>query len=226
MQKITLENNVPFNGDKFIAVELAKLIVKHGIQHAVETGMWAAHTTRELRKMVKGQVLTLEPDFSHLKEEYGPDAVLELSALGIVVHRADSARHLSRVLPTLPDKAPVLFYLDAHGGGVDGADVNPLLPELEQIGACKAQRNKCVIAIHDFMVPGQHDWGCNWGDWGRGAEPLSFSVIEGHLPAIYPKGYGYHYNTQAEGCRRGIIYIYPKNAERGAGSAETVETKA
>jgi hypothetical protein len=196
-----MSKHCPFNGDRFIGEEIRKLVGRFGIQSIVETGTWSAHSTREFRRMVAGHVVTIDTTWEHLTEEFGPQGVEDLKGLGIIPVKGNSRDVLGGVLMRVAH--PVLVYLDAHGVG------NPLLEELDALGAEPECRDRCVIAVHDFQVPGR-EWGYNWGDWGRGAEPLSLALIEGKLPAIYPRGFGYHYNDQAEGCQRGIIYVYPK----------------
>ena len=104
---------------------------------------------------------------------------------------------------------PALLYLDAHGGGKNPCNVNPLLEELDAIGDHYRARNRCIICIHDFLNPEHPDWGHNFGDWGTGIEPLSLKLIESRLVRIYPKGFAYHYNDKVAGASRGIIYVYP-----------------
>lgn len=231
-----MNHNPPFNGDTHVGIELDKLIKRFGVLHAIETGMWAAATTRQLRKMVAGRVITFDPDFSHLYEEFGENAVVHLKLLGIEPVEADSsvalhngidACHQRDLDNTHPGRiTPILFYLDAHGGGVNGTSTNPLREELEQIASRSSCHNNCVIFIHDFLNPKYPDpvtgYGYTWGGWflndpdhpelGHLAEPLSYSVLErfGCLPKIFPGGWEFHHNNVATGTQRGVIYIYPK----------------
>ena len=200
--------HTPFNGDHHIGEEIQKLVERFNVQTIIETGTWSAHSTREFAKLVP-LVFTIDATHEHLLEEFGPNAVAELEALNVGVILGDS----SKVLPVLlqPNHQqrsiyPVLLYLDAHGGGANGSNVNPLLEELDAIGAEPACRDTCIICIHDFLVPGK-PWGYNDGDWGRGFEPLSYELIKNKLPAIYPNGHHFYYNEEAAGCQRGIIYI-------------------
>ena len=197
--------HVPFNGDHHIGDALRTLVAAHGIRSIIETGTWSAHSTREFRGMVAGRVTTIDTTDEHLVAEFGPAAVRDLEDLGIAMVFGNSNEMLAEVLRDhAPDDHPVLVYLDAHGVG------NPLLEELDALGSVAACRDRAVIAIHDFLVPGQ-PWGYNWADWGRGAEPLSYEAIAAKLPVIYPRGHGYHYNDVAAGCQRGIIYVYPRS---------------
>lgn len=134
------------------------------------------------------------------------NAASDLAALGIVAVVDDSSQRLGPVLREV--EHPCLIYLDAPGGAVNGSDTNPLLKELAAISGEAQCRDRCVIFIHDCLVPGQQ-WAHNWGDWGRGVQPLSYQVVQPLLPSIYPAGWGHHFNDQAEGACRGIVYIYP-----------------
>jgi len=197
--------HVPFNGDHYIGEEIRKLIAGRQIKSAIETGTWSAHTTREFRQMVPRRVTTIDTTEEHLIGEFGPGAVRDLADEGITMVLGNSNEKLAEVLRSHEaDDHPVFVYLDAHGVG------NPLLEELDALAMDPLCRDRCVIAIHDFLVPGQ-PWGYNWADWGRGAEPLSYEAIAARLPAIYPGGHRYHYNDHAVGCQRGIIYIYPQS---------------
>jgi hypothetical protein len=201
--------HVPFNGDTYIGPEIRKLITRWGIKSIIETGMWSAHTTREFIKMCP-KVITIDPTWDHLFEEFGPTAINDLIKLGIKPIKGDSSKCLTSVIDDYAE-APILFYLDAHGGGENNSNVNPFLEELDQISGSDRCKDTCVIAIHDFQVPGK-DFGYNGGDWGKGWEPLSYTLIRDYLSKIYTKGYNYHYNEKADGLCRGIIYIYPKGS--------------
>lgn len=203
--------HTPFNNDTFIGPEIKKLIEKFQIKSIIETGTWSAHTTREFAKWGLCQVYTIDCTFNHLYEEFGPRAKDDLLALGIRAFIGDSSIDLAHLM--FKASPPYLFYLDAHGGGENDSNVNPLESEFKQIGESTlvGARGTSVICVHDFMVPGK-PWGYNWGGWGPNGEamPLSYDVIKPWLERIYPSGFSYHYNDQADGACRGIIYIYPK----------------
>jgi hypothetical protein len=199
----TIEH-IPFNGDRHIGGEIRRLIAQYQIRSIIETGTWSAHTTREFRTMVLRKVTTIDTTDEHLIGEFGPNACQDLADQNITMVLGNSNEKLAQVLQAhTADDHPVFIYLDAHGVG------NPLMEELDALAGEPLCRNRCVVAVHDVMVP-EKPWGYNWVDWGRGAEPLSYSVIAPKLPAIYPDGYRHHYNETAEGCQRGIIYIYPQ----------------
>jgi hypothetical protein len=196
--------HVPFNGDHYIGDEVRRLVAEHGIRSVIETGTWSAHSTREFRRAVAGRVTTIDTTDEHLVGEFGPHAARDLADEGITMVLGNSNEKLAEVLRShqVADH-PVFVYLDAHGVG------NPLLEELDALAADPQCRDRCVIGIHDFLVPGE-PWGYNWVDWGRGAQPLSYETIAHKLQAIYPLGFRHHYNHAAAGCQRGIIYIHPQ----------------
>jgi hypothetical protein len=93
-------------------------------------------------------------------------------------------------------KSNSLYYLDAHGCEVGGC---PLKLELQILADAKVKN--IVIAIHDFRVPNK-DFGFDEYDF-----PLSIEEIEPLLHKVFKKP-TWHYNTEANGAHRGIIYIY------------------
>lgn len=202
--------HTPFNGDTYIGLEIRNLVERFKIRTIIETGTWSAHTTREFAKMGP-EVITIDSTWSHLIEEFGPNAVDDLIHLGIHPILGDSSKCLTQVIYDHAI-APILFYLDAHGGGENNSNVNPLLEEFDSIADNSECRDNCVIVVHDFQVPGK-DFGYNGGDWGRGFEPLSYSLIKPWVTMIYPKGHVHYYNKKADGMQRGVIYIYPFKAE-------------
>jgi hypothetical protein len=131
--------------------------------------------------MVPRRVTTIDTTDEHLIGEFGPGAARDLADDRITMVMGNSNEKLAEVLRAhAPDDHPVLVYLDAHGVG------NPLLEELDALGNDPLCRDRCVIAIHDFLVPGK-PWGYNWADWGRGAEPLSYAAIEGQAAGDLPR---------------------------------------
>jgi len=91
----------------------------------------------------------------------------------------------------------ILFFLDAHWD-----DYCPLLDELKLI----ADNNlEPVIAIHDFKVP---DCPLLGFDSYKGQD-YDFDWIKPSIEKIYPDGYVVEYNNEAEGAKRGVIFIYP-----------------
>lgn len=182
--------NVAFEGDTFIKAELIKLRNNFNIDFCIETGTQYGSTTLELYD-VFGYVTTIEADSNYLKIASERFAGLNIN---YILGRSEN------ILPILRDHNDTLFYLDAHGCEIGGC---PLKQELKIIAA-KNLKNIC-IAIHDFKNPEHPDFGFDTYDY-----ELCFEEIEPYLKAIYKDGFDYHYNTEADGAIRGIIYIYPK----------------
>lgn len=183
--------NLPFEGDTFIKNELIKLRDKFNLDYCIETGTQYGSTTLELCSIF-GNAMTVEADYKYLKI-----ASERLCQTPVVIYSGKS----ENILPILRNRNDTLYYLDAHGCETGGC---PLKEEL-QIIADKHLKNIC-IAIHDFKNPEHPEFGYDTYDY-----ELCFEEIEPYLKQIYPNGFEYHYNSQADGAMRGIIYIYPKN---------------
>ncbi len=182
--------NPAFNGDSFIQAQIAHLIKKHGIKVAVETGTYHGETTLFLASLVP-QVITTE-----INPETFKIALQNFKKIqGVISYLGYSPNLLQDILPSI--REPVLFYLDAHNPGC------PLHDELQIIA--KYCPDRAVLAIHDFVVPGK-----DFGYDSYEGHNLDFDYIKEYLPAIYPSGFNYYYNLEAQGAYRGIIYIEPK----------------
>jgi hypothetical protein len=180
-----------FNGDRLIETEILRLVTKHRTRTIVETGTYLGATTRAFAAMVpKVFTIEIDPDYWQLAGH--------LDALGNVRRiQGDSGPILAELLPAL--EQPALFYLDAHW-----KEHSPLLDELEAI-AVSGQRP--VIVIHDFLNPEHPDFG--FDQWDIGVYRLE--LIHSTLVAIYGvDGWVHHMNFQAEGSKRGVIYIEPE----------------
>ena len=177
-----------FNGDHFILDEVKALIVKYKIATVIETGTNHGKTTQALAALAPA-VLTIEIDENLWLEAEHLEAFANIKR-----YCGDSALVLPVLLEEVP--RPILFYLDAHWG-----EHSPLLDELDAIA--KHQLGDSVIVIHDFYNPQHPDYG--YDSWDIG--PYKYELIEPYLNQIYPGGFTCHYNDQAEGERRGVIYV-------------------
>lgn len=182
-----MREQLPFEGDTFIPLEIIKLRDRFNLKNCIETGTEYGTTTKEFCKIFDS-VITIEAS----EENY-------VTASSILAYtQAACYKGMSEdVLKEINLRDNTFFYLDAHGNGIC-----PLKKELEVI-ASKKLKNICV-AIHDFKVPGK-DFGFDTYDF-----ELCYEEIEPYLKLIYPAGFDYHYNSEANGARQGIIYIYPK----------------
>lgn len=186
-------SNKAFNCDGHIGAEFLKLIQQFGIRTIIETGTYYGDTTGELLKMVP-TVHSIE-----INSVYYAAARASLgSPAGLKLHLGNSPEVLIRIIPDCDDN--ILFFLDAHW-----YDHNPLLNELSVIA--RYEKKNAVIVIHDFKVPDHPEFG--FDKFPDGAE-YSIDMIRDHLNQIYGRNYEFYYNTQAEGSRRGVIYIIPK----------------
>jgi hypothetical protein len=182
-----LNGQVPFEGDTYIGLELIKLKDKFNLKTCIETGTQFGSTTKALAEIFD-KVTTIEAEHDYLKI-----AKEKVKAGNVTFIEGKSEEMLPGV-----NGDNVLYYLDAHGCNIGGC---PLKKELEII-ARKNHKNVC-IAIHDFKVPDK-DFGFDTYDY-----ELKIEEIESYLINIYKSGFKYHYNEEADGAKRGIIYIYP-----------------
>ena len=186
-------NALGFEGDNFIATKLEQLIKEFNIKTVVETGTYLGYTTKRFASMVD-EVYTVE-----INPEYFNKAVQHVIALpNVFMRNNDSPSMLNETLPLIKDNT--LLFLDAHWG-----NNCPLIDELNIIGKFK---NKPVIAIHDFKVPGRADLGFD----SYNGQDFTYEWVKPYLDAIYggENNYTIEYNNEAEGAKRGIIYITPK----------------
>jgi hypothetical protein len=181
-----------FEGDWHIEAEVRRLVGKWKVRTIVETGTYKGQSTRALADM-GAEVVTIEILPQQLVEIKGLANVRQLSG--------DSSELLTEVLPLLRFRGPILFYLDAHWG-----EHSPLLEELGAIArSCLIE--KPLLAIHDFLNPEHPEYGYDTWDIGMYCLPL----VRLHLDVIYGEGcWEHHYNDEAEGLKRGIIYVEPK----------------
>jgi hypothetical protein len=181
-----MNGQIAFEGDTYIGLELIKLKDKFNIKNCIETGTQYGASTKALADIFD-KVISIEAD-----PEYFAMAGDNIKNDNVVLIEGKSEEILKIV-----EADNVLYYLDAHGCNIGGC---PLKKEL-MIIAEKFHKN-VSIAIHDFKVP-EKDFGFDSYDFD-----LSYEEIFEYLNFIYPDGYKYHYNDEADGAKRGIIYIY------------------
>jgi hypothetical protein len=183
-----------FCGDRFLAKHIDRLKEMYSLETAVETGTYKGQTTRWLCEKFH-RVITIEENKGAFQQ--ASEKLAEFNNVQIIL--GDSSKVLIKFLP----KTNNLIYLDAHW------NQNPLLEELRQIGlAVKRGMPLPVIAIHDFQVPEHPEFGYD-----------SYPEITYRWPcietAVQEIGSFYHYyNDQAEGSKRGCIFIVPKQLPR------------
>lgn len=182
----------PFNGDGFLLADFKAMVDKHGIKTIVETGTHLAETAEVLADMAE-TVYTFETNKNWFR---GSQRVLAKKK-NVKLFNMNSVDGLKKYLPEM--EKPIMFFLDAHWDSY-----NPLLDELAEIAKAGLRP---VIVIHDFKVPNRPDLGF---DSYKGQD-YTFEWIHDSIYAIYGEyGYSFHYNDKAEGAKRGVIFVYPK----------------
>lgn len=183
-----------FEGDMFVKKKFEYFRDKFKIETVIETGTYLGGTTKVLSKMFH-RVFTVE-----LTDEMFEKSCKYLEGITNIGSIQGSS---DKVLDSLLDEPelqsePLLFFLDAHW-----TNACPLLGELKAIADHKI---KPVIIIHDWKVPDRPDLGFD----SYNGQDFTYDWIEKSLIAIYGKdGFKYEYNDEAEGAKRGVIYIYP-----------------
>lgn len=178
-----MNGQLPFEGDTFIPIEILKLKERFGIKFVFETGSQYGSTLEWFTK-----------NFNHANGCEPNENFYDIAfSKNVMVYNVDSIKFLSM----FEYSGTPLIYIDSHWHDTPC----PLKDELKLIAELNINP---VICIHDFKVPNK-DFGFDEYDYA-----LEFSEIESLLPAIYPNGCEYHYNTEANGANRGIIFIYPK----------------
>jgi hypothetical protein len=183
----------PFSGDNILAETILQLQKEFNLTTAIETGTYKGATTLWLNEHFE-DVHTTEIDsrlYDNLRKAF--------KGTKIKLWCAGSQEALPEILNYISDSRPFIF-LDSHWY------VNPLLSELDTIAKAGI---KPVLAIHDFKVPNHPELG--FDTYPKQGIVYDFAYIESHLEKIYGKdGYVYFYNSEANGDKRGCIFIYSK----------------
>lgn len=182
-----------FNQDSFIEKEFIKLRDKFGLKNCIELGTCLGYTTQWLAKQFQTvRTVEINEEFLNLARTN------RLNGIGNVqTYLGDSTKRLKEMLTGFGDDT--LIFIDSHWGAVA-----PAPKELEIIAK---KGIKPVIVIHDFKVPNHPELGFDLHD----EKPFNYNWLKPYFQKIYGKnGYGYHYNKEAEGAKRGVIFVYPK----------------
>lgn len=184
-----------FEGDSFMKKQFSELIEKHKITLLIETGTYLGGTANQLRQMVKN-LITIELNLGYFMR--AKVNIEDRSNVDMI--NGDSVLALREIFLDKNNRKKKMFvFLDAHWG-----NVCPLLDELHEIAVARLKPE--VIAIHDFIVPGT-----DFGYDSYNGEPFDWEFVREKIEAIYGvDGFSYFYNTEAEGARRGILYVEKK----------------
>lgn len=193
------QNLKGFEGDAIARDTIERILGERCIDIVIETGTYLGSSTRRFAEMPGvNHVFSIEVNPEHWAKanENLKDLKPKVNLL-----KGNSPEALDILLQMIPNHGPRLFFfLDAHW-----EEYNPLLDELRVIAEFN-RIPKPVIAIHDFKVPGRPDLGF---DSYKGQD-YDFEWIQSAVERIYGQtGYQIKYNDQAEGAKRGIIYIFP-----------------
>ncbi len=195
-----MENYEAFNGDKFLEKEFRHLIKKFDIKTIIECGTYLGQTTEKLSELVPF-VETIE-----VREDFYLQAESRLCTLpNVTMHLGDSPKVLDNRLSTVKHKSPTylrtpyMLFLDSHW-----SYPTPLKGEFEVI----AKHGKpAVICIHDMQNPGDPTMGFD----SYKDQEYTFEAIQPLIELVYGKdGYEYYFNKEAEGARRGALFICQK----------------
>jgi predicted O-methyltransferase YrrM len=186
-------NLTGFEGDNIMADRVRRLIKDHNIDLVIEGGTYLGGTTKRFALMCK-EVATIEINLEYFTRA---QKFLELCH-NVQMFFGSTVEILPELLEVHKNKK-ILFFSDAHWN-----EFNPMLAELEII---QHSGIKPVIAIHDWKVPGHPELGFDtYKDI-----VYEWSWIEKSIEKIYGvDGYVREYNSNAEGAKRGIVYIWPK----------------
>jgi len=182
------------NCDTFAQKEFKRLQKEFDLTIAIETGTCYGYTTAFLAEFYN-EVRTIE-----ISEEYLNIAKINrLNDLpNVKTNKGSSGVDMSKLLNGCVNDT--FIFLDAHWSD----KYCPLKDELRAIADTGIEP---VIAIHDFVVPNHPKLGYD----SIGEQPFTFEWLKDDFDYIYGEGnYNYHYNSDAEGAKRGIIYITPK----------------
>jgi predicted O-methyltransferase YrrM len=174
-----------------------KIIEDHKISWVIETGTYYGATTKHLTAWTE-KVDTIEV----VKKNFDKATETLKGIQNVNIHFGNSSEILDTLFASYNKKGRrpnLLCFLDAHW-----QEYNPLLDELSVIAKWKW---KPIIAIHDFKVPDHPELGYDtYKDI-----VYEWEWIKQRIENIYGEdGYTLEYNSEAEGAKRGVVFIFPK----------------
>lgn len=184
-----------FNEDLILQQTFTALVEKHKPSVLLETGTHKADTTEYLCEFGVPVISTeINQSFFTLSQNKLKNVENVTLLLG------DSAEVLTKNINLIKNEK-VLAFLDSHF-----LNDQVLERELELLGTLIY---KPVIVIHDFYVPGK-DFGYDTWDGHR----YDYEFYKPYFDNLYGiDRYDYSYNTDAIGCKRGVIILEPKTYE-------------
>lgn len=180
-----------FNEDTILQNTFAELVQLHKPDLILETGTHRADTTLFFASFGV-PVISTEINIDFFNESLRK--VGNLTNVRLLL--GDSANQLQEHIAVFKDKK-VLAFLDSHF-------LNDQVLERE-LDILSTFSPKPIIIIHDFYVPGK-DFGYDTWDGHR----YDLEFYKPYFDKVYGENqYSYRYNTEAVGCRRGVIILEP-----------------
>lgn len=187
----------PFNGDTFICEEFLRLKNHYFITSAIETGSCLYSTTKWLGENFE-KVYTAEINLEFAN--YGRHKIENMPNVSAII--SDSVSFLYLLRHKLQDER-CIFFLDAHWG-----HICPLKDELTAIAELRLTLPP-IITIHDFKTNNPE---LGYDEYNGQPFEIDWILDEiGALNYYYNDNYTYHFNTEAVGAKRGIIYLCPQS---------------
>lgn len=192
-----------FEGDGIMLNKCKSIVEDNNIKTVIETGTFLGGTTKVMSEWAD-KVYSIEinrPNFDKASKYLS-----DTKNVSLLFGNSDTEldKLLGSLFPLKTEKflgkkyEPVFFFLDAHF-----YDYNPLLSELRVIS--KYHLNP-FIAIHDFKVPNHPELGFD----SYAGQDYDFDWIKKGVEQVYGSSYKVEYNSDAEGAKRGIIYLSQK----------------
>jgi cephalosporin hydroxylase len=185
-----------FNQDTLLQETFTLLMEEHKPDLILETGTHRADTTEYFLSFGVPVISTeINENFYNISKNklaHDPNAILLLG---------DSAQILEDNFHLISDKK-IIAFLDSHF-------LNDQVLERE-LALFEKLSIKPIIIIHDFYVPGK-DLGYDTWDGHR----YDYVFYKPYLDKLYggENTYTYSYNSEAVGCRRGVIITVPYKNE-------------
>jgi hypothetical protein len=193
--------DLPFNGDIYIQREFLRIKKKYNLNVAVETGSCLFSTTEWLAKNFD-RVYTCENN-----PTFFAAGVHKVKDMNVRTIMNDSVIAMDEIAADLKEDDRVIFFLDAHWG-----EHCPLNEEIAKIAFMTKLKQPPIIAIHDWQVPEHPELGFDTYQ----EKPFTFELIApsiAQVETLFNEEYKYYFNSEAEGAKRGIIYLYPSRHE-------------
>jgi len=176
--------------DSFLKAKMKEIIEKYQITTIVETGVHYGQSTLDFSKMVD-KVIAIDI-LQESIDEATRLVVTENKSENVTFICGNSPDVLKEIKNDI-DASKTLYFLDAHWW-----DIWPINDEIRSL-----EKNKGVIIVHDFLVPGRPDLGF---DTYKG-QPFTYEFIKDALTDWCPD-HVLEYNSIADGCQRGVGFIY------------------